>query len=167
MPAPYLGLFAPMKAPGALRPDHKPGPSWWTRLRVRWKRLELDAALADGANPVRSEELALRAQQLADPTTRNRIATAIENVFRLATIGPGPGATPAMSISGFDRYRVAANQPELAALAGKLRAQGPHAVRGLAMASVLVEDAGSPLYARSGVDRLEPAVRAAVSALDP
>jgi hypothetical protein len=35
------------------------------------------------------------------------------------------------------------------------------------MASVLVEDAGSPLYARSGVDTLEPAVRATVLALDP
>jgi hypothetical protein len=167
MPAPYFGLFAPMKAPGALRPDHEPGPSLWTRLRVRWKRLELDSALADGANPVRSEELALRAQQLADPTTRNRIATGIENVFRLATTGPGPGATTAMSIAAFDGYRVAANQPGLASLAGKLRAKGPHGIRGLAMASVLVEDAGSPLYTRSGVDTLEPAVRATVLALDP
>jgi hypothetical protein len=156
-----------MKAPGALRPDHKPGPSVWTRLRVRWKRLELDSALADGANPVRSEELALRAQQLAEPTARNRIATAIENVFRLATMGPGPGATTAMSVAAFDGYRVAANQRALAALAEKIRANEPHAVRGLAMASVLVEDAGSPLYARIGVDRLEQAVRAAVSALDP
>jgi hypothetical protein len=167
MPAPYLGLFAPMKPPDALRPDHKPKPSWFTRLRVRWKRLELDAALASGANPVKSEELALRAQQLAEPATRARIAARIENVFRLATTGPGPGATTAMSISGFDGYRVAANQPALAALAGKLRARGPHAVRGLAMASVLIEDASSPLYARSGVDRLEPAVREAISALDP
>jgi hypothetical protein len=39
-------------------------------------------------------------------------------------------------------------------------------VRGLAMASVLYEDAGSPLYTRTDVDRLKPAVREAIAALD-
>jgi hypothetical protein len=167
MPAPYLGLFAPMKPPGALRPDHKPKPSWLAHLRVRWKRLDLDSELARGANPVKSEELALRAEQLAEPAMRARIATEIENIVRLATTGPGPSATTAMVHTSFIGYRVAANQPVLAALAGKLRARGPHALRGLAMASVLVGDADSPLYARSGVDTLEPAVRATISALDP
>jgi hypothetical protein len=156
-----------MKPPDALRPDHKRKPSWLTRLRVRWKRLELDSELAGGANPGKSEELALRAQQLAEPAMRARIAAEIENVFRLATEGPGPRATTAMVTAGFIGYRVAANRPLLAALAGKLRDKGPHAVRGLAMASVLIGDAGSPLYDRSGVDRLEPAVHAAISALDP
>jgi hypothetical protein len=166
MPAPYLGLFAPMKPPDSLRPDYKPKPSLLTRLRVRWKRLDLDSELADGANPVKSEELALRAQQLAEPATRARIAAGIENVTRLATVGPGPAATTALVTNGFVGYRVAANEPGLAALARKLRANGPHAVRGLARASILIEDAGSPLYARGGVDTLEPAVHAAISALD-
>jgi hypothetical protein len=166
MPAPYLGLFAPMKPPDALRSDHKPKPSWLTRLRVRWKQLDLDSELAHGANPVKSEELALRAQQLAEPATRARIAAGIENVTRLATTGPGPGATTALVTRGFVGYRVAANEAGLAALAGKLRGNGPHAVRGLAMASVLIEDAASPLYVRGGVDKLEPAVDAAISALD-
>jgi hypothetical protein len=166
MPAPYFGLFAPMKAPDALRPDNKRGPSWWTRLWVRWKRLDLDSALADGANPVTSEEFALRAQQLADSTNRERLAAGLENLFHLATTGPGPGATTAMAVSSFDRCRVAANQAELAALATKLRSAGPHGVRGLAMASVLYEDSGSPLYARTDIDRLKPAVHRAIAALD-
>jgi hypothetical protein len=159
-------LFAPMKAPAALRPDHEPRPSWLTRFRVRWRRLDLDAELAGGADPEQTEELALRAQQLQEPETRQRLAIGIENVFRLATIGPGPGATTALSVAAFDRNRVAANEPGLAYLAEKLRAQGPHGVRGLAMASVLYEDAASPLYAKTDVDKLKPAVRAAIAALE-
>jgi hypothetical protein len=112
MPAPYFGLFAPMKAPDALRPDNKRGPSWWTRLRVRWKRLDLDSALAYGANPVTSEEFALRAQQLADSTNRERLATGLENLFHLATTGPGPGATTAMAVS---------SNPESRSYGGKRR----------------------------------------------
>jgi hypothetical protein len=167
MPAPYFGLFAPMKPPGVPRQEARDRPSIWVRLRVRWKRRELDAALADGVNPAKSEELALRAKQLREPATRARIAAGIENLFRLATEGPGPRATTAMVVSTFDRHRVAANQPGLAALAQRLRSPGPHTVRGLAMAATLVDDAESPLYTHNKVDDLEPAVRATIWALDP
>ena len=66
MPAPYVGLFAPMKPPGAPWRDGQEQPSIWVRLRVRWKRRELDETLARGANPVTTEELALRAEQLQE-----------------------------------------------------------------------------------------------------
>jgi hypothetical protein len=167
MPAPYLGLFAPMKPPGDPWGDGDVQPSIWVRLRVRWKRRELDAALAHGANPVTTEELALRAEQLQDPATRARLAAHYENLFRLATEGPGPGATTAVVVAPFDARRVAADRPVLAALAETLRGPGPHEVRGLAMASNLLEDAEGPLYARSSVDELEPAVRRAIAALEP
>lgn len=158
MPAPYFT--------DALRPGQESRPSWLTRFRVRWKRLELDAELAGGADPEQTEELALRAQQLQEPATGQRLAIGIENVFRLATIGPGPGATTALSVAAFDRNRVAANEPGLAYLAEKLRAQEPHGVRGLAMASVLYEDSAGPLYAKTDVDTLKPAVRTAIAALE-
>jgi hypothetical protein len=167
LPAPFVGPFAPMKPPDAPRQEGRDRPSIWVRLRVRWNRRELDAALADGVNPGKSEELALRAAQLAEPATRARIAAGIENLFRLATEGPGPRATTAMVVSTFDRHRVAANRPGLAALAARLRGEGPHTVRGLAMASILLDDDESPLYDRTTVDELEPAVRATIWALDP
>lgn len=167
MPAPYVGLFAPMKPPGAPWRDGQEQPSIWVRLRVRWKRRELDEALARGANPVTTEELALRAEQLSEPATRARLAAWYENLFRLAAGGSGPGATTAMVVAPFDAHRVATNQPVLAALAETLRGPGPHDVRGLAMASNLLEDAKGPLYARTRVDELEPAVRRAIAALEP
>ena len=172
MPAP---LFAPMKPVGApiqKTPADAPGgdrnrPSIAVRLRTRWKKRGLDAALADGADPAASEGLALRAEQLADPATRGDIAAGIENLYRLATEGPGPRATTATTRAGFDRGRVAANRSGLAALAARLRDQGPHAIRGLAMASILLDDAESPLYARTATDELAPAVRMTIAALDP
>ena len=135
LPAPLVGPFAPIKPPGAPRRDGQNRPSIWVRLRVRWKRRNLDATLADGANPATSAELALRAETV-EPAMRARMAAGIENLFRLATEGPGPRATTAMVVSTFDRRRVAANQPGLAALAARLRAEGgPHTIRGLPMAS--------------------------------
>ena len=136
-------------------------------MRVRRKRRELDEALARGANPVRAEELALRAEQLSEPATRARLAAWYENLFRLAAEGPGPGATTAMVVAPFDARRVATNQPVLAALAERLRGPGPHDVRGLAMASNLLEDSNGPLYARTRVDELEPAVLRTIAALEP
>jgi hypothetical protein len=155
-----------MWAPASLRPESKRGPSLWLRIRVGLKRLELDSALAEGADPRTTDALALRAEQLADSSSRTRVATGIENLFRMATIGPGPGATTSLVRAPFDRYRVAANRPELEELAGKVRQGRPQNVRGLAMASVLLEDPRSPLYAHTPSDHLKPAIQAASSALD-
>jgi hypothetical protein len=70
-----------------------------------------------------------------------------------------------MSAGFFDGSRVAANRPGLEALAASLRGNGPLELRGLALSSLLVEDTSSPLYARTEVDELEPAVRRAMLAL--
>ena len=166
MPSGYIGPMAPMWAPASLRPESKRGPSLWLRIRVALKRLELDSAIANGADPRTTDALALRARQLTDSSTRTRLATGIENLFRLATMGPGSEATTSLVRAPFDRYRVAANRPELEELAGKLRRAGSHNVRGLAMASVLVEDPRSPLYAQTPGDQLKPAIQAASSAIE-
>ncbi|MGH2957107.1 MAG: hypothetical protein ACRDL6_08950 [Solirubrobacterales bacterium] len=106
----------------------------------------------------------MRAQQLRAPKERERLATAIDNLFRLTTIGPG--APVSISISPFDRYRVQANRRELTELAEKLRGDGPYGVRGLAMASLLIEDGHSPLYGHNRSDELKSAVKTANSAID-
>jgi hypothetical protein len=166
MPQGYIGPMTPMQAPASLRPESKRGPSLWLRMRVALKKLELDSALAHGADPRTTDALALRAEQLADSSSRTRIATGIENLFRMATMGPGPGATTSLVRAPFDRYRVASNRPELEELATKVRRAGSHNVRGLAMASVLLEDPRSPLYAHTPSDQLKPAIQAASSAIE-
>lgn len=58
---------SPALAPGRRSEDtrdHRP-----LGVRVRWNALELDASLASGSDPASSEELALRAAQLAEPAT--------------------------------------------------------------------------------------------------
>jgi hypothetical protein len=57
------------------------------RLRARRRRHALTAALAAGADPGGSEELALVAGQLTRPRTRRHLAEGIERVLRAAT-GP-------------------------------------------------------------------------------
>ena len=64
MPAAYVGPAPPLKHTSRARPA-KGRPSVALRLRVRWNAAQLDAALADGADPGDSKSLALRAQQLA------------------------------------------------------------------------------------------------------
>jgi hypothetical protein len=52
-------------------------------------------------------------------------------------------------------------------LAQRLREKGPHAVKGLAMAHLLVADADGPLYAHQLCgDPLGPAVEAAILSLE-
>ena len=59
-------IFAPFYSPWLMPPTRAPdGPGVILRARVWIRALELDAALAGGADPARSEELELRAKQLA------------------------------------------------------------------------------------------------------
>jgi hypothetical protein len=116
------------------------------RLRVRWRTLELDHALARGGDPLGSNELQLRADQLNRPDTREGFANEIEDLVARAEdpdgIEPdldpeGPGITFQASRDLFE---------EISAI---LRGPGPHPLRGVAMASVLLRDQGGPLYADS------------------
>jgi hypothetical protein len=116
------------------------------RLRVRWRSLELDHALARGASPQGSPELALRADQLSRDRTRLEFADEIDELVALAghpedaaadADPEGPGATFRTSRRLFGE------------IADRLRGPGPHSLRGLAMTSVLLRDRGGPLYADS------------------
>ena len=78
-------IFAPFYSPYYMPPTRPPdGPGLMLRARVWLRQLELDAALAGGANPAQSEELELRAKQIADRKTRNKLATAITRLIRIA-----------------------------------------------------------------------------------
>ena len=163
MPAAYVGPAPPLKHTSKARPA-KGQPSVALRLRVRWNAAQLDAALADGADPDASKSLALRAQQLADARHRARIAGSIDRVLEL-TERDGALQLP-LTRAPFRPDRVERSRPQLTELAGRLAAADSPPVKGLAMANLLVEDGSAALYAHQPSDPLRPAVEAILAALD-
>ncbi len=104
------------------------GPSLALRLRVWMKNLELDAALAGGANPAQNDELALRAKQLAEPKKRRELAKAITHLIAIAD--RHNGAAIVTPYPPFRPWQVQANRSLLLELAERLRGQRPPALQG-------------------------------------
>lgn len=158
MPSGYVGPPPPLKS----KIFHR--PSLALRMRVWLHSSELDSELAGGADPMESRELALRAEQLADPHTRRRLADAIDNVLALADGSAYRHIVPG-SISFRPAY-INANRSLLRELSGRLRGPGPHPLRGVAMAAQLVEESGRPLYRHQSATALERTLRATLFALE-
>ena len=163
MPASYAGTAQSVKRSAKARPA-KIRPSVALRLRVRWNAAQLDAALADGADPGASRSLALRALQLADPRHRARIARSIDHVLELTERDTAPRLS--LTRAPFQPERVERSRPQLTELADRLEAVDSPSVRGLAMANLLVEDGTGALYVHEPSDPLRPAVEAILAALD-
>jgi hypothetical protein len=163
MPASYVGPAPPLKHTNTARPA-KGRPSVALRLRVRWNAAQLDAALADGADPGASKSLALRAQQLADPRHRARIARSIDRVIEL-TDREGALQLP-LTRAPFGPDRVEHSRSQLMELAGRLEAADSPPVKGVAMANLLEEDGTAALYPHEPSDPLRPTVEAILAALD-
>jgi hypothetical protein len=126
---PWLGQVGTVFAPSAL-----------TRLRARRRRLELDQALAEGADPASSPLLAARAAQLVGRPSRYRLAAALEHLAltahapaRLFRVSPRRGA-------------VLANRTELMELAATLRQGGLLYARGIAILELVLIDGSGPAY---------------------
>jgi hypothetical protein len=157
-------IFAPFYSPWYMPPTRAPdGPGLILRARVWIRALELDAALAGGADPARSEELELRARQLPDRRTRERMATAITRLIRVADGRRAPIVTPQ---APFTPKQVRANRSLLLQLAERLRDSESVALRGMALTSLLLNDARGPLSTDSDPLTLERGIRAALSALN-
>jgi hypothetical protein len=157
-------IFAPFYSPYYLPPTRAPeGPGLRLRARVWMKKLELDAALAGGADPAQSEELELRAKQLADRKTRNKLATAITHLIRIADGHRAPIAAPNPP---FRPKQVQANRSLLLELAERLQGHRSVALRGMALTSLLLDDGRGPLTTESDPATLERAVRATLAALN-
>jgi hypothetical protein len=161
MPATYVGPAPPLRHTKG-QPDRvRPGLA--LRVRVLWSGLDLDSALADGADPGSSKALALRAQQLADPKRRAKIARSIDHVLDVAE--RSAAVQLYLTHVPFWTQRVEDNRAQLLEVADRLRAENSPPVKGVAMANLLVEDAGSPLFVRQPTDRARAAVQATLSAL--
>jgi hypothetical protein len=159
MPAAYTGPIPHLTHSGRV----KTGPSLALRLRVRWNAAQLDAALADGADPHASRALALRAQQLAEPRHRARIAKSIRYLLHLAE--SGRVAHPSVTHAPLRPDRVEKSRPQLTELADRLEGVDPPPTKGLAMANLLVEDGTGALYAHEPSDTIQPAVDAVLAGL--
>ena len=158
------GYVMPYSVPSRSLPERPHRPSLVLRARVWFKNVEIDTALAGGDDPTRTPELALRAEQLADPHTRARLATAIERL--IAITDRGNRAAIATPLAPFRPWQVNANRSLLLGLADRLRDQGPHALPGVAMTSLMLEDGRRPLSFDDRSVTLERAVRACLTALD-
>jgi hypothetical protein len=128
------------------------------------RAVDLDAALAGGNDPTRTPELTLRAQQLARPGKRSELATAVEHL--VAITDRGNRAAIATPLAPFRPWQVKANRSLLLELAGRLRGKGPHALQGLAMTALMLEDGTGPLNFDDRSVTLERALRACLATLE-
>ncbi len=160
---PYTSLVPSRRWWTARRdPERPPRFGLGVRVRAFIKLAELDQALAEGADPRESRELALRAQQLAKPAKRIRFARAIERV--VSDVG---SPEPQILLGVYRRWPVLKNRVLLRALADRLRAEAPVRLRGLAMVDLLLYRSDGPLYGAQSALQLEQALVEVLRALEP
>jgi hypothetical protein len=131
----------------------------WLRVLTWWVAADLDRQLANGTDPLRSDELSLRAGQLGSAATRSRLAVALRGAVEVAN-----GRHAPLISTRLRRHEIRENEDSLLALADRLRNGEPLGVEGLAMTARLVRDHSSPMY-RAGAS-LPDAVSAALAALE-
>src|SRR5690348_6201752 len=155
------GYVMPYQMPPHAAPAR---PSLRVRARVWLNRRALDAALARGADPTRSEELRLRAKQLREPKQRARIADSAGQLLTIAQRRDQSGVNKPQG--QFGPGEVIANRELLYALAKRVRDPRFDSPRGLAMASILLRDARAPLSSERRPQTLADALRGTLSELD-
>ena len=150
---------------GPVAPLHlRKRPTLRARLRASWSAAELDEALASGADPLASDELALRASQLVEPARRVKLADSLELVVRVVARGE---ASPLPGPTILRREPIARNRAALLHLIRRLRSDGLHCLPGLAMADRLVRFGDSPLYMALGPVELRRQIDDILAALEP
>jgi hypothetical protein len=135
----------------------------WLRLTTRWRVRDLDDQLVAGVDPMQSDELSLRVGQLGSSRNRRRLACALRGAVALAERDAYPIATAAPRTR---RAAVRANGELLLELAERLSTGEPVGVRGLAIASQLIDDRKSPLYSEHADRPLPVSALEALVALD-
>ena len=135
-------------------------PSVMTRLRARTRRLELDRALAEGADPASSPLLAARAAQLVARANRYRLAAAIEHLALTAAAPRGLLRTVPR------RGAVHPNRTQLMDLAGTLRRGGLLYARGIAILELVLIDGSGPAYSDARGEGLARQLQLAAAGLD-
>ncbi len=131
----------------------------WLRVLTRWLAPDLDRRLANGADPLQSDELSLRTGQLGSAGTRSRLAATLR-----AAVETANGRHPPLISTRLRRPEIRENEDLLLAIAERLRSGDPVGVEGLAMTARLVNERSSPMY-RPGAS-LPDALSTALTALE-
>jgi hypothetical protein len=160
MPSGISSHYSPFYMPTTSAPRR---PGLMLRARVWIHDLELDAALAGGADPQQSDELALRAKQLAARKKREEMASGVSRLIEITD--RHSRATMVTPFAPFRPKQVQANRSLLLELEQRLRGYEPVALQGLARTALMLEDGRGPLTTSSDPATLERAVRAALWAL--
>ena len=137
-------------------------PALALRARVFARRRSLDEELAEGASPLRTPELALRARQLVSQASRQRVATHLERLVKEAKRAAPP---PAVAVP-LPRREILEAQTWLLGIAACLGGERPVYARGMALLSLLLSDGRGPAYNPYPGEALFDAVRAAAAGLD-
>jgi hypothetical protein len=135
----------------------------WLRCTTRWRARELDRQLAAGADPMQSDELSLRVGQLGSSGSRRRIACALRGAVALAERDAYPVMVAAPAIR---HTAVRSSSGLLLELAERLLSCEPVGVRGVAIASQLIEDRRGSLYRDDAARPLTVTAFDALAALD-
>jgi hypothetical protein len=115
---------------------------WLVRVRARRRRAELDAALAEGADPWIAPELMVRASRLASWSERRQVGAGLHGLVAVAR--RRQRLSPFVEI----RHRVVLEQRDaLIALADRLLRPAPVEVAVVAQLALLLRDSSSPVYA--------------------
>lgn len=134
-------------------------------LRLRWRTcrraFELDRQLAGGADPIGSDELSLRVGRLGSARSRRRLACVLRGAVNVADSAPDP-----LRLAPTQRAEIQTNRELLLELADALGDGRPLGIEGLAMSSLLANDAPSPLHHSDAPRALADAVGEALSALE-
>jgi hypothetical protein len=111
-------------------------------IRARRRRQQLDAVLAQGADPWSTPELTVRASRLGLLSERRKIAAGLHRLIALAT--RQRRTSPILAV----RHEVVLEQRDsLLALAERVSQPEPVNVAVIAQLALLLSDSSSPVYA--------------------
>jgi hypothetical protein len=122
---------------------------------------DLDRQLANGTDPMLSDELSLRVGQLGSLGTRVRSARALRQAVQLAS-----GQRAPLVATRLRRSEIQENEELLLALADRLRDGEPFGVQGLARTARLVNRRSGELYRSDRNGSLATAASKALAALE-
>ena len=135
---------------------------WRERVTARLRASRLDTELARGAAPTRAA-LALRAQDLGERRTRERLGRSIRRILDDAQTDPPRSIARVPT----QRSEVLAAAWELDEIAKTLLTPGPVAASGVAQVRLLLTNGAGPLYSRDAPGGLRAAATRALDALQP
>jgi hypothetical protein len=135
------------------------------RVLLTLRRVRIDDELADGADPVATRELALRAGQLINPRRRARFARSLRRAIAAAELPSHHRLSGRGAAVPVNRAAVLEARPELEALADDLIELAHPRPRGVALAVRLLRDGAGPLYRPWSPDDLREAAEGARAAL--